>query len=470
MSVSLTAVQENVIVLLCYSDEYCATIRNVMPPELWSGPYKEISRRVYEYIDRYKAAPKDHIADLLADKLDNKKGESSLYEDILLGIRSQHATINSEYTMNQLQQLVRRQSYRAIAVDLAKELQRDTDDSLDRAEQLIKSATTQIVNVFDPGLRLSDADRVLGFLDRAAGCFPTGIAELDKRGFGPTRGELLLLLAPAKRGKTHWLILLAKMAAIHRLKVAHYTLEMSEDMCAQRYMQAFFNMSKRNEKKRVVKFSRDSLGRMDGFTDIELSPKLSMEDPNIRRKLERKIKQFGRRYLDNIVVKQFPSGNLTVRQLEAHLDALESNERFIPDLLVVDYPDLMKVDKNNFRLAIDEIYKELRGIAVKRNLALAIVSQGNRGSEKAKNVGNDNVAEAWSKIAHADCVITYNQTPTEKLMGLARLTVTAGRNDEAITVIISQNYATGSFVVDSILMTGANYWDNLPKDGNEETS
>ena len=195
-----------------------------------------------------------------------------------------------------------------------------------------------------------------------------------------------------------------------------------------------------------------------------------MEDPNIRRKLERKIKQFGRRYLDNIVVKQFPSGNLTVRQLEAHLDALESNERFIPDLLVVDYPDLMKVDKNNFRLAIDEIYKELRGIAVKRNLALAIVSQGNRGSEKAKNVGNDNVAEAWSKIAHADCVITYNQTPTEKLMGLARLTVTAGRNDEAITVIISQNYATGSFVVDSILMTGANYWDNLPKDGNEETS
>jgi replicative DNA helicase len=466
MSVSLTAIQENVIVLLCYSDEHSATIRNVMPPELWSGPYKEISRRVYEYIDRYRVPPKDHIADLLADKLDNKKGEASLYEDILIGIRSQQSSVNPEYALNQLQQLVRRQSYRSIAVELAKELQRDTDDSLDRAEQLIKTATTQIVSVFDPGTRLSDADKVLGFLDRKNDSFPTGIPELDKRGFGPTRGELHLYIAATKRGKTFWLIQLAKMAAMHRLKVAHYSLEMSEAKCAQRYMQAFFAMAKRDEKQRTVKFSRDSLGRMDGLQDVELKPKLSMDDPNIRSKLEKKIKQFGSRYLDNIVVKQFPSGNLTVRQLEAHLDGLESNERFIPDLLIVDYPDLMKIDKDNFRLGIDLIYKELRGIAVSRNIALAIVSQGNRGSERAKNVGNDHVAEAWSKIAHADCVITYNQTQAERGLGLARLAVSAGRNDEQITVIISQNYAFGSYVQDSILMAGANYWDNIP---NEET-
>jgi len=49
---------------------------------------------------------------------------------------------------------------------------------------------------------------------------------------------------------------------------------------------------------------------------------------------------------------------------------------------------------------------------------------------------------------------------------LARLAVSAGRNDEQITVIISQNYAFGSYVQDSILMAGANYWDNIP---NEET-
>jgi len=147
---------------------------------------------------------------------------------------------------------------------------------------------------------------------------------------------------------------------------------------------------------------------------------------------------------------------------------LENNNRFVPDLLVLDYPDLMDIDKDNYRLGLDEVYKQVRGICVQRNLAGAVVSQGNRSSERAKKVKNDNVAEAWSKIAHADCVITYNQTEPEHQMGLARLYVSAGRNDEdKITIIISQNYAMGSFVVDSVLMSGSNYWGLLPTNEGE---
>lgn len=467
MTVSLSALQENLITLLAYDDKHCLLIRNSVEPEFWGGPFKLIAARLYEYIDRYKKAPKDHIADLLADKIGTAK-EASLYEDILYGVKDQYTQINAEYAMSQLDNYVRRQSYRSIAIDLAKALQRDTDESLDEAERLIKTATSKAASVFDPGLRLSNKDRVLDFLDQQAACFPTGIPEFDKRGFGPTRKELWLYIAAAKRGKTWMLIQLAKMAMIHRLRVVHITLEMSEDRSAQRYLQALFAMSKRNEKKVVTKFDRDQLGRMAGFLETEIKPSLSMDDPNIRRKLEKKIDKFGHRLLGNIYIKQFPTGTLTVRQLEAYLDGLESGELFVPDLLIVDYPDLMKLDTNNYRLALDEVYKDLRGIAVQRNLALAVVSQGNRLSEKAKNVGSAHVAEAWSKIAHADCIITYNQTEAEHKMGLARLHVAGGRNDEdKITLIISQNYAMGTFVVDSVLMNGANYWDQLPQGGRD---
>jgi replicative DNA helicase len=472
LTVSLSALQENFIVLLSYSDQHSVTIRNLIEPEFWGGPYREIARRIYEYIDRYKKAPKDHIADLMADKFDGKnKSESSLYEDILFSIRDQQASINPEYVMGQLATFVKRQSLRAVAIDLAKALQKDTDESLEEAERLIKSQTAQAMTVFDPGLRLSNKERVLDFLDQQTHCFPTGIPELDKRGFGPTRKELWLYIAAAKRGKSWCLIQLAKMAMIHRLRVCHITLEMSEDRSAQRYMQALFAMSKRNEKKIITKFERDQLNRFIDFDEIELTPKLSMQDPHIRKKLEKKIDQFGQRLLANVVVKQFPTGTLTIHQLRAYLDGLEGNERFIPDLLIVDYPDLMRVDKDNYRLAIDEVYKQLRGIAVERNLALAVVSQGNRLSEKAKNVGSGHVAEAWSKIAHADCVITYNQTDGEQAMNLARLYVSGGRNDEdKITIVISQNYAFGTFVVDSILMVGAEYWAKLPKGDRDEAS
>lgn len=469
MSVSLSAVQENLICLLAYDDKHCGSIRNLVEVEWWGGPFREIARRIYEYVDRYKRAPKDHIADLMADKLDSKKGsESTLYTDILTSIRDQREMVNAEYAMSQLGLYIKRQSLRSVAIDLAKALQRDTDESLEEAERLIKTATVQAATVFDPGLRLSDKDRVLEFLDQGTSCFPTGIPEFDKRGFGPTRKELWLYIAAAKRGKTWMLIQLAKMAIVHRLRVVHITLEMSEDRSAQRYMQALFAMSKRPDKAIVTKFERDQLGRLTGFDEAEVYPKLSLGDPDIREKLEQKIDQFGSRLLSNIFVKQFPTGSLTVRQLEGYLDSLNSSECFVPDLLIVDYPDLMKLDKDNYRLAIDAVYKDLRGIAVERNLALAVVSQGNRLSEKAKNVGSGHVAEAWSKIAHADCIITYNQTESERSMGLARLYVAGGRNDEdKITLCISQNYALGSFVVDSILMSASNYWPNLPN-GDQE--
>lgn len=476
MTVSLSALQENFITLLCYDDLNCATIRNLIEPEFWGGPFKVIAPRIYEYIDRYKKAPKDHIADLMADKLEDKKNsrEASLYEDILLSIHGQSENINAPYVMGQLENFIKRQSLRTIAVDLAKALQRDTDDSLEEAEKLISVSRRQVASVFDPGLRLSNRDRVLDFLDQGSHCFPTGIPELDKRGFGPTRKELWLYIAAAKRGKTWMLIQLAKMAILHRLRVAHITLEMSEDRSAQRYMQALFAMSKRNEKQIVTKFERDQLGRLVGLDETEIRPRLHLNDPNIRKRLEKKIDKFGPRLLDNVIIKQFPTGSLSVHQLEAYLDNLESNERFIPDLLIIDYPDLMNVDKNNYRLSIDEIYKDIRGILVSRNMAGAVVSQGNRLSEKAKNVGSDHVAEAWSKIAHADCIITYNQTVAEHKMGLARLHVAGGRNDEdKITLIVSQNYAMGTFVVDSILMNGSNYWSNLPtggRDGEEDSS
>lgn len=475
MAVNLSAIQENLITLLCYDDKNCLTIRNLVDPEWWGGPYRILSVRIYEFIDRYKKAPKDHIADLLTDKIDDKanKREAELYKDILLGISDQYPTINSEYVMGQLENFVKRQSLRVIAVDLAKALQKDTDESLEEAERLITQSSRQSASVFDPGLRLSDKNRVLDFLDQQSACFPTGIPELDRRGFGPTRKELWLYVAAAKRGKTWMLIQLAKMAMIHRLRVCHVTLEMSEERCTQRYMQALFAMAKRKERVQVTKFERDQLGRMTGFEEHDMMPKLSIDDPKIREKLAKKIDKFGPRLLENVFVKQFPTGHLTMRQLEAYLDSLESNERFAPDLLILDYPDLMKVDKDNLRLSIDEIYKEIRGLGIMRNMAVAVVTQSHRAAAKAKHVGSENVAEAYSKVAHADCIITYNQTDAEKKMGLARLFVAGGRNDEdQITLVISQNYAMGIFAVDSIMMAGANYWNQLPqvsRDG-EDTS
>lgn len=466
----LGVLQENLLTILANHDDEAKIIRHTIEPELFGGPYRTVAARVYDFIDKYKKAPKDHLADILEDKLGSKnKREAELYADVVNSIHEASPSINIPYVMAQMATFGRRQALRSVAVDLAKALQRDTEASLGEAEALIKKAQTSPLNVFDPGVRLGDKKQALNFLDIQASSFPTGIAELDKRGFGPTRKEMWMMLASTKKGKSWLLLHLAKMAVMHRHKVLHITLENSWERTSQRYYQALFSISKRKEKFNVVKFEKDTLGRISGLADSELKPALSFDDPNIRAKLEKRIDKWGQRILNNIIVKQFPTSSLTVPMLAAYMDNLETTERFVPDLMVLDYPDLLKMDKNNLRLSVDEVYKDLRGLAVERNIALAAVSQSNRGAASAKNVKIENVAEAWSKVAHCDTVLTYSQTEAEKQLGLARLNVAAGRNDaDNLTMVISQNYGTGNFIIDSVPMTG-NYFQLLPEAENEDT-
>jgi len=466
--VLLGALQENLVTLLTYDRDRAAIIRGLVDPALFGGPYREIVASIYHYIDRYKRPPAHHLPDLFSHILEGvDQHKASIYADIFDSIHQAHKETNAEYVMGQLEVFIKRQSLRTVAIDLAKALQRDTEASLAEAEQLIAGVTQAHLSVFDPGTRLSDKKRALSFLDLQQAALPTGIPELDKRGLGPTRKELFLYIANTKAGKTWFLIHLAKIALMHRFKVLHITLEMSEARCSQRYMQTFFAMAKRKEKLTTTKSVRDNLGRITDYEAYSLEPKVAMDSPNIRRQLERRIDRASARFLDNIIIKQFPTGSLTIPELNAYMDNLEATQHFTPDLMVLDYPDLMKIDKNNARLSIDEIYKDVRGVLVRRNIAGAVVSQSHRQAVKARVVGPENVAEAYSKIAHADTIITYTQTAQERQLGLARLHVAGGRNDQDnITIVISQQYGVGTFVIDSNRMIG-NYWGIIPHELSE---
>lgn len=243
---------------------------------------------------------------------------------------------------------------------------------------------------------------------------------------------------------------LGKFALLQRKKVCHVSLEMSAKKMVQRYYQSIFNMSKRKEKSLYVEFERNTLGRIIDIKMDELFPQYSMDDPRIHRKLTKRINNWGHR-LGHLVTKEFPTGSLTLNMLKAYLDNLEAASNFIPDLLIVDYPDLMDINVNNYRLDLGKVYKDLRGIAVERNIAIAIASQANRGGAEAQTVTDTDIAEDYSKIATVDNVVTYSQTQQEKELGCARLFLANGRNDaDRFSVLISQNYNTGQFVLDSV--------------------
>src|SRR5262249_16179972 len=155
-----------------------------------------------------------------------------------------------------------------------------------------------------------------------------------------------------------------------------------------RYFQSMFSISKRDEKSVRTHFELDELERMVGFSVDKAKARLNLEDPNIRKKLSLKLDEWGTR-LNNVIVKQFPSGSLTITKLEAYLDSIEIAEKFVPDLLIIDYLALMRLNVDNYTQSLGQTTVLLRGLAVRRNLAIVTAAQGNRESESASKV------ESW---------------------------------------------------------------------------
>ncbi len=447
--------QENICVLVCWDDKYASIIRGALDITLFEFPYNIICEKAYEYIDAYGSAPKDHVHDILIDYLDKQKPGrkkqitkklKDLYELSLKGV-------NRKYTMDTLNGFVRQQTLKQGIIDAAESIKEGDEKSIDKAEEILAKSMHRHLELFDPGLFLNDASKGLEFLDRDTDhFFLTGIDELDARNCGPVRGGVHLFIGTAKAGKSWWLCNLGYQTALQHNKVVHISLELSEIYTFQRYYQTIFCVALREGDIDLTLFDYAQDGKLEGFKFKNVIPKLRIDDPKIRSKLSRKAKKFDS-LLENIVIKRLPEGETTIRNIESYLDNLAASKGFIPDLIIIDYPDKMKIDINNYRLSLGALYVDIHRLAEQRNVAVAIASQSNRPSEGAKVVQGKNVAEDYSKIGTVDLVMTYSKTESEESLNLARLTVTHGRHDDdKFTVLLSQNYKMGQFVIDSYRM------------------
>jgi replicative DNA helicase len=455
--------QEDLITLLCFDDSNGKIIRNSVELELFESYYHDIARRVYGYIDQFKEVPKENIASVLDDIIEgDDKKKADLYKSFLWKLFNTKDTINSEHIISRITEFVRKQRLKA-GIQAAAEAIINFDD-LEKAEEIIEETLKQRASLFDPGIYLSDQVKSLDFLLDPEKSFPTGIPELDTRNLGPCRKRLHLFIGLLGSGKSWWMVNLGRRSIMSRFKVCHITLEMSEIEVCQRYYQNFFALSKRPEKFLQSRFEKEIVdGQLEHFSGIrreKVKARLSLQDDEIKSYLMKKSDYWGMKF-NKLLIKQFPTGSLTIRGLKAYLDMLEQVQGFIPDLLIIDYPDLMNISSANYRFDLSKIYKDLRGIAVERNIAVVAASQSNREGMKAKRLTAVNIAESFEKGATADVMMTYNQTEIEHGLGLARLYIAKGRNDEdKFEILISQNYKMGQFVLDSVRMKGS-YWDEI---------
>lgn len=258
------------------------------------------------------------------------------------------------------------------------------------------------------------------------------------------------------------MVSLGKHGLLHKKRVLHITCEMTKEQVAQRYVQSFFSVSQFDEVVKRMMFDVDDKGRFLGMDEEEMKKRPAFADSDIREFLSGRFEGLKRR--PPLRIKEMPTGTATVDDVLRYLDALESTERFIPDEILIDYPDLFKIDPKYKQAMLTTIYTELRGrLAMERNVALGVVTQSTRSGLKKKVIDEGDVADDINKFRIADIGITYNQTDEEERMGLARLFVARARTKRKHQhILISQAYAVGQFCLDSVMMNDS-YWQYVDR-------
>lgn len=210
-----------------------------------------------------------------------------------------------------------------------------------------------------------------------------------------------VVVAPSGKGKSFCLVHIGKSAVLEsRAKVLHITLELSEEAILDRYDAA--------------------------FTGVALN-QLEAERLTVRDK----VKDLGTQFGEFLIVKEFPPGVLTANALQVYLRHLE-RKAFYPDLIIVDYADLMipskSLGKNTTSYEdMGGVYTELRSLAYTANAPIWTASQTQRNALNKETIDLDSIADSFKKAMIADLVICLSQTLEEKETKHARFFVAKNR-------------------------------------------
>ena len=422
-------IQRGILYLLKSNTDFYVQIANLVKADYFEFPsHSSLFSIVKAHYEEYLSLPSDEI--IIEEVRKTKKAREDLadYEDELLLINSvdTSAVENPEYILDLVEDFAKKA---AMKEAIAKCMVYLKEDRFAETEVAIRNALTvsrevDLGQVYFPSvsdrwerlLRVDNTEKYRTFL-------PTLTKVLDG---GLSSKELAMVVAPPGVGKSLFLVNQSVEAMMEGRKVLYISLEMSEDKIAQRF---------------------DSV--------MTLIPQSQLKhDQSV---LYHKLKMFNDKFSGGrLVIKQFPTGQATINTIRSLLVQLRNYEQFEPDLIVVDYLELLRPTAQILQeyQAQQRIAEELRGLAVENDVLVWTATQTNRQGRQVKLITDAELADAYGKIRTCDLAVSLNQTEEEFDNGFMRLYVMKSRNShQRFIVPIDVNYG-------SLRMTEGEPWES----------
>ena len=457
------------------SDRFLREIRNIYDPKLVSIPFiKTVANWCIDYYKQFQSAPRQHIQDIYNYNARNNLDEdqAEMIGDFLATISSEHERsdkINVPYLLDQAEKQFKSSSLQILSEDVKAHL---SNSNIAEAEaclskyKRVELPTSSGLNPFTNKEAIitafdNDSERLFA-LPGALGQLMND--QLVREGF-------IGIMGPEKRGKTFMLMELAKRAAKARCNVAFIGAgDMTQDPMVVRWhvsLAAKSNKEKycgdllipvldcvHNQTNNCRKSCRTSTCGIGIESEKETIPfneapksycpcsvcdKLSQsrfrgavwyERKNIPSVLTwREGLRHGRQFMKRLKGRDFklacyPSRSINVQDIKTQLDIWEHFEGFTPDVVVIDYADILapeSTSKGEFRHEQNETWIAMRALSQERRCLVITATQADAASYEAINLRPKNFSEDKRKYGHVTGMLGLNQTDEDKRRGIMRI-------------------------------------------------
>jgi len=394
--------------LLKHDLEFFSEIVPLLKPEFFDFPaYKNIFLGVRNYYDEYRKLPSDGaLANFIVNSVSGSLGEGIDYENTISEINSFDKSClgDREFILDTVEEFARQKAMES-AIRKAVGILNDEGDT-GEVEELVKSALLVNRNVDVGQDYFSDVDnRILrSYENKGENRLPT-IFETHNHHLegGLCPKEIAIVVAPPGVGKSLYLVNQGAHCILKGKNVLYLSLEMSQDKIAGRF---------------------DSV-----LTQIQNS---NLKKPLGQVRLKERLNEIKETTPGRLIIKEFPTGGSNVNQLRALLVQLRLHKDFTPDVIIVDYLELLRPNRtiDSEYQAQQRIAEELRGLAVEHNILLWTASQTNRQARRVHTITDAELGDSYGKIRPADWVISLNQTQEEYDEGTMRIYVMKARDSK----------------------------------------
>jgi len=415
-------VKKGALYLLKHDMEFFSEIVPLLQPEYFDFPaYKNVFIGVRGYYDKYRKLPSDKaLPNFIFNNVSGAQEDGIDYESTIAEINSFDKSVleDREFILDTIEEFARQKAMEG-AIRKAVCILNDEGD-IGQVEELVKSALLVNRNidvgqdyfseVTDRIRRESEDKRV----NKISTVFPSHDRNLEG---GLSKKELAIVVAPPGVGKSLYLVNQGAHAIMEGRNVLYVSLEMSQDKIAGRFDSVLSDLRQRDLK----------------------------ESQAAKLKLRERLGTIHTKTQGRLIIKEFPTGASNVNQLRALLTQLKLHRNFTPDIIIVDYLELLRPNRiiDAEYQAQQRIAEELRGLGVEQDCLIWTASQTNRQARRVNLITDAELGDSYGKIRPADWVISLNQNQEEYDEGAMRVYVMKARDSKQHYVInVAIDYST----------------------------